>query len=348
MSKENTLSLMLAEALESAEVIAAQRVDAAPVAQIVDRIARRRPAVAVTLARGSSDHAAAYFSYLLTTRLHMPSASLPLSTLTQHHARPRVDGQLAVAFSQSGQSPDLVEAMRALREFGATGVAMTNTVPSPLAAASDIACPLLAGEERSVAATKSFIAMLGRSAQLVAAWECAAEGRDAFDRALRDLPERLVESARLDWSAAIECFAGVDRMLVIGRGASLAVALEAALKLKETSGIQAEAFSSAEVRHGPMEIVGRDYPVLMFAPEGPEQRGILELADELRGRQARVLLAAPPGVAGADLPLIETGEPLLDPLAAVSSFYVMAEGLARARGRNPDEPAYLRKVTKTH
>jgi glucosamine--fructose-6-phosphate aminotransferase (isomerizing) len=97
-----------------------------------------------------------------------------------------------------------------------------------------------------------------------------------------------------------------------------------------------------------MEIIGRDFPVLMFAPDGPAQHTILELADELRGRHARVLVAAPRGVPGADLPLIATGEPLLDPLTTALSFYVMAEGLAVARGRNPDEPAYLRKVTKTH
>jgi glutamine---fructose-6-phosphate transaminase (isomerizing) len=347
MSKENELSLMLAEALESADVIAAQFADSASALQIVEQMARLRPSVALTVARGSSDHAAAYFSYLLMTRLGLPSASLPPSVMTQHHAKPRVAGQLVVAFSQSGQSPDLVETMAAMRELGATGVAMVNAMPSPLAQASAWSCPVLAGPEKSVAATKSFIGMLGRSVQLVAGWERLVEGRDALEQALRHLPSHLCDAASLKWSAAVDVLASVNRMLVIGRGAGLAVALEAALKLKETSGIQAEAFSAAEVRHGPMEIIRRGYPVLIFAPAGVEQPSLLALADELRERGARVLVAAPRGTAGADLPLIATGEPLLDPITTVQSFYVMAAQLAAARGRNPDEPQFLKKVTKT-
>jgi glutamine---fructose-6-phosphate transaminase (isomerizing) len=341
------LSLMLAEALESAHVIAAQCADPGSVQRIVEQMARTRPSFALTVARGSSDHAAAYFSYLLTTRLGLPSASLPPSVMTQHHAKPRVAGQLVVAFSQSGQSPDLVDTMSALAALGATGVAMVNAAASPLAQASALCCPVLAGNEQSVAATKSFIGMLGRSVQFVAAWESAIDGRDTLMRVLPQLPGHLREAARLDWSAAIGVLASVDRMLVIGRGAGLAIALEAALKLKETSGIQAEAFSAAEVRHGPMEIVERGYPVLILAPAGPEQESLLALAQDLRGRAARVLVAAPRGTAGADLPLIASGEALLDQIAVAQAFYVMAAQLAAARGRNPDEPVYLKKVTKT-
>ncbi len=136
-------------------------------------------------------------------------------------------------------------------------------------------------------------------------------------------------------------------MLVLGRGPGLAVAQEAALKLKETSGIQAEAFSGAEVRHGPMELIGAGYPLLVFAPRGPEQQGLLTLAAEMRARGARVLLAAPSGTVDADLPLAEAAHPLLDPIAAIQSFYVAAEALARSRGRHPDLPRYLSKVTET-
>jgi glucosamine--fructose-6-phosphate aminotransferase (isomerizing) len=139
---------------------------------------------------------------------------------------------------------------------------------------------------------------------------------------------------------------------VIGRGLGLAIAQEAALKLKETSGIQAEAFSSAEVRHGPMELINRDYPLLVFAPSGPEQAGLLQLVRDMRSRGANVLLAAPKDVldvpADLTLPLVSTASPALDPIAAILSFYVMAADLAAARGRNPDAPRHLNKVTETH
>jgi glucosamine--fructose-6-phosphate aminotransferase (isomerizing) len=137
-------------------------------------------------------------------------------------------------------------------------------------------------------------------------------------------------------------------MLVIGRGAGLAIAQEAALKLKETSGIQAEAFSSAEVQHGPMELIERDYPVLVFAPRGPEQAGLIQFAGAMRQRGARVLLAAPADVESATLALSCTADPALDPIAAILSFYVMAAHLAVARGRDPDTPLHLRKITETH
>jgi glucosamine--fructose-6-phosphate aminotransferase (isomerizing) len=154
-------------------------------------------------------------------------------------------------------------------------------------------------------------------------------------------------AGKLDWSHAVDELKNVDRMIVIGRGLGLAIAQEAALKLKETSGIQAEAFSSAEVRHGPMELIGEDYPLLVFAPRGPEQAGLIQLARDMRARGARVLLAAPADVPEATLPLVETAHFALDPIAAILSFYVMADALAAARGRNPDAPRHLAKVTET-
>ena len=139
----------------------------------------------------------------------------------------------------------------------------------------------------------------------------------------------------------------IDRLFVIGRGTGLAIAMEAALKLKETCGIQAEAFSGAEVRHGPIALVEEGYPVLVFAPRGPAQAGLLALADDLRAHGARVLLVAPAGTPRADLTLTTTESEDLDPIAAIQSFYPMVEALARARGLDPDAPRHLAKVTRT-
>ncbi|RZF24845.1 SIS domain-containing protein [Paraburkholderia sp. UYCP14C] len=338
------MSNMLKEALASAATVAEQLKDTSRVAALAEKLAQQPRHVALTVARGSSDHAASYFASLTMSRLGVPVASLPMSVATLQQAPLQVRDQLALAFSQSGKSPDLVGTMNALRAAGALTVAAVNAPSSPLADACEWHLPLVAGPELSVAATKSYIAMLSISAQLVAHWQNDAE----LLGALNTLPNALERAGRLDWSMAVSELRGIERMIVIGRGLGLAIAQEAALKLKETSGIQAEAFSSAEVRHGPMELIDRDYPLLVFAPSGPEQAGLLQLAHDMRARGARVLLAAPDDVAQASLPLVSTAHAALDPIAAILSFYVMAADLAAARGRNPDAPRHLNKVTETH
>ena len=335
---------MLKEALASAETVAAQLRDTSRVEALAAKLGQQPRHVALTVARGSSDHAASYFASLTMSRLGVPVASLPMSVATLQQAPLQVRDQLALAFSQSGKSPDLVGTMEALRKAGALTVAAVNAPNSPLADACEFHLPLMAGPELSVAATKSYIAMLSISAQLVAHWQ----KDDALLGALNTLPDALQAAGKLDWSKAVDELRGVERMIVIGRGLGLAIAQEAALKLKETSGIQAEAFSSAEVRHGPMELIDRDYPLLVFAPRGPEQAGLLQLARDMQARGARVLLAAPADVPEATLPLATTAHAALDPIAAILSFYVMAAGLAAARGRNPDAPRHLNKVTETH
>jgi glucosamine--fructose-6-phosphate aminotransferase (isomerizing) len=335
---------MLKEALASADVVAAQLNDTSRVEALAARLAQEPRHVALTVARGSSDHAASYFASLTMSRVGLPVASLPMSVATLQQAPLQVRNQLALGFSQSGKSPDLVGTMQALREAGALTVAAVNVPGSPLENACEFYLPLVAGPELSVAATKSYIAMLSVSAQLVAHWQQEAALLDG----LKSLPDALRRAGALDWSKAVDELRNVERMIVIGRGLGLAIAQEAALKLKETSGIQAEAFSSAEVRHGPMELIDRDYPLLVFAPRGPEQAGLLQLARDMQARGARVLLAAPEDVPEATLPLVSTAHAALDPIAAILSFYVMAAGLAAARGRNPDAPRHLMKVTETH
>ncbi|MCY1423616.1 Glutamine--fructose-6-phosphate aminotransferase [isomerizing] [compost metagenome] len=336
---------MLEEALSSPCVIASQlQVLDQRMPALVERLRSIAPQVVLTIARGSSDHAASYFAYLCMQRLGLPVSSLPMSLVTLQHAPLQVRGQVAFAFSQSGQSPDLVETLRDLRERGALGVALVNAENSPLEAVAEYALPLCAGPERSVAATKSFIATLSAGARLLANWQQDAALLDAGNA----LPEGLQQAAQQDWSAAIGALHDCQRLMVIGRGAGFAIAQEAALKLKETSALQAEAFSSAELRHGPMALVDEHYPLLIFAPRGAEQADLLALAEDMRSRGARVLLAAPDDIARRDLTLSRATHPALDPILAIQSFYVMAAGLAQARGMDPDQPRHLSKVTRTH
>ncbi|WP_434561449.1 SIS domain-containing protein [Pseudomonas sp. Z4-20] len=338
-------SKMLEEALASSEAVERQLRQLDPALQeIAGRLRRQPPQVAMTVARGSSDHAASYFAYLTMQQLGLPVASLPMSVVTMQQAPLKVSGQVAFAFSQSGQSPDLVNSLRLLRKRGALSVALVNAADSPLEAACEFSVPLCAGIESSVAATKSFIATLSASARLVAHWKDDGELLEAGIA----LPEGLREAASQDWSAAVETFRDSQRLMVIGRGAGFAIAQEAALKFKETSAIQAEAFSSAEVRHGPMALIDEDYPLLVFAPRGAEQAGVLSLAADMRQRGARVLLAAPDDIAERDLTLSRAEHPALDPILAIQSFYGMAATLAVARGLDPDQPRHLSKVTRTH
>jgi glucosamine--fructose-6-phosphate aminotransferase (isomerizing) len=270
--------------------------------------------------------------------------SLPMSLITLYHSQMACRGLVSLAFSQSGQSPDLVAPTQFFSEGGAITVAFVNQPDSPLARAAQWAFELHAGNEVSVAATKSYIAQLVAGARLVAAWQDDAN----LQAALLALPDVLTRAAGMDWSAAVDALRHVDRLFVIGRGTGMPIALEAALKFKETCGIQAEAFSSAEVKHGPMALIDEGYPLLVFAPRGPAQAGLLAFAHEMRQRGARVLLAAPADIEGANLPMVETDAVDLDPISLIQSFYPMVEQLARARGRNPDEPRFLAKVTKTH
>ena len=168
-----------------------------------------------------------------------------------------------------------------------------------------------------------------------------------MQRALDTLPSALERAAQRHWQRAVDALADADRLFVISRGLGLAVAMEAALKFKELCGIQAEAFSGAEVRHGPMALIEEGYPLVVFAPRGPAQAGLVAFATDMRRRGARVLLAASAETPGTELPLVETDAEDLDPIAAIQSFYPMVEALARARGVDPDAPPYLAKVTLT-
>lgn len=337
-------SMMRSEALESADAVARMlQHDHATLKDLVQGLHQQPPAHIVTVARGSSDHAAAYFAYLCMQRLGRYVTSLPPSLITLFEAPLQRQGALALIYSQSGRSPDLVRAARFFHKPQARCVAVVNEVHSPLADQVQTVLPLHAGVESSVAATKSFITQLVAGARLVALWHRDGTLLNALDR----LPPALTQASTMQWDAAVRALVTADRLMVVSRASCMSVALEAALKLKETCGIQAEPFSSAEVRHGPMTLIDAGYPLLILAPRGPAQSELLTMAQEMRQRGARVLVAASGGVANAELPCAEAPHEDLDPICMIQSFYIMVEALARARGRDPDQPAHLSKVTMT-
>ncbi|MFT4253452.1 MAG: SIS domain-containing protein [Caulobacter sp.] len=316
--------------------------NAAAVAAIARRLRGSPPRAVVTCARGSSDHAATFAKYLIETRAGVLTSSAALSVSSVYAAPQDLEGVLYLAISQSGKSPDLLAAVEAAKAGGAFTVALVNDEASPLARLADAVLPLHAGPELSVAATKSYIAALAAIAHLVAAWTEDAELTAALDA----LPAGLAAAWEQDWSAGVEALAGAANLYVLGRGVGFGIAQEAALKFKETCGLHAEAFSAAEVLHGPMALVKDGFPALVFAQRDETRDSTLAMARGLAERGATVLLAGG-SVEGASALPYACGHPLLEPILLVQSFYRMAAGLSVARGYDPDSPPHLNKVTKT-
>ena len=334
---------MWSEAGQAADVVRAQLDgDAAAVARIAQRLIAHPPRAVVTCARGSSDHAATYAKYLIETRLGVLTASAAPSTSSVYAAPTLLEGALYLAISQSGKSPDLLASVEAAKTAGAFTLALVNDADSPLAAMADEVLPLCAGPELSVAATKSYIADLAAVAQLVAAWSQDV----ALSAALEGLPLALSQAWALDWSAAVPRLRDAKNLFVLGRGVGFGVAQEAALKFKETCGLHAEAFSAAEVLHGPMALVKPGFPVLIFAQNDETRSSVEAMAASLTARGAEVLLAAPGADGPGDLPAIAY-HPALEPILMIQSFYRMANALSVARGYDPDKPPHLNKVTET-
>jgi glucosamine--fructose-6-phosphate aminotransferase (isomerizing) len=333
-----------AEWREAPEAVARQdEALAEPLRRLVDHLCRCPPSVVVTCARGSSAHAATFAKHLVERHLGIPVAAAAPVIASTYHRDLRLDGQLFLAISQSGCSHDLIETALSAKRAGALTAALVNDSGSPLAAACDFVLPIGAGPERAVAATKSFVASLSALLRLVARWAEDA----AMLAALARLPERLAAAGRLDWGASAPCLARAASLVVIGRGPTLAIAREAALKLKEIANLHAEAFSGAEFLHGPVALVGAGYPLLMFIASDATACGMRELARELRGKGASLVCADPAGGKADDLPTLPPDHPDADALCLIQSFYGMALRLATARGVNADHPRHLSKVTRT-
>lgn len=303
----------------------------------------QRPVMIATIARGSSDHAAAFLKYAFELVAGIPVASIGPSIASIYGRELDLGRCAAIAISQSGQSPDITNMAQSARSSGALTIALTNTPDSPLAASSDIAIDLMAGTERSVAATKSFVNSVVAALGIVA--HVAQSTR--LEAALAELPAALERAISCDWSPLASALEQPTSMFVLGRGPALAIAAEAALKFKETCALHAEAYSAAEVLHGPARIVERGFPVLAFTAEDAAEDSVIEVVDRLAGQGARAFITSSRASAATALPVAGTGEPITTALAGIVSFYAFVEELSRRRGFDPDRPPHLKKVTET-
>jgi glucosamine--fructose-6-phosphate aminotransferase (isomerizing) len=314
-----------------------------PLADLIKLFRHIPPHFVVTCARGSSAHAATFGKHLIERHLGIPVAAAAPNIATVYRRRMRLEGQLLLAISQSGRSDDLTEFALMARAAGARTAAIVNDTASPLANACEIVLPMAAGTENSVAATKSFIASLAVLLRLAAEWGDEEALRSAVER----LPDRLASATGLDWSVALPALSRAESLVTIGRGPTLAIAREAALKLKETCNIHAEAFSGAEFQHGPVALVSPRYPIVLFMPGDEADAGLRQLMLDLRAKAALVFATDDDGPSSGSLPALPRDQADADAVCLIQSFYALAVRIGEQRGTDIDRPRHLQKVTRT-
>ena len=303
----------------------------------------RNPAFLITIARGSSDHAATFIKYAVELAAGKAVASVGPSLASIYGASLDLSAGAAIAISQSGKSPDIVAMAQSATRSGALTVALTNTLPSPIAEASNHAIDIQAGPELAVAATKSYVNSVVAGLALLAEWT----GDTDLKRAVHALPEALSRAVSLDWSELARELGDAESLYMLGRGPALAIASEAALKFKETSNMHAEAYSAAEVLHGPVALVEKRFPIVAFAARDAAEASVVEVADNLADKGALSFATSAAARSARKLPFVATGHSITDALALILPFYGFVEAWSRSKGFNPDAPAALKKVTET-
>ena len=341
------LELELAEQPEAlARLIDRQRTNAESIASLF-----RRPDVQYILiaSRGSSSNAARYAQYVLGRAHRVPVAFATPSLYTLYEQPPRLDGALVVGISQSGESPDVKAVIEEAGRQGRPTVAITNDPASPLAVASDAVLPIEAGSERAVAATKTYINSLGAIAMLFAA---STRDREAVDE-LERVPEQLgrqLERSRVE-AQQIDRLGAVEGGTVIARGVNYGTSFEIALKIRELSGLLFEAYSAADLMHGPVAAIGPGWPVIAVAPSGPALWSVEEALRSVAARGARPIVIADDERVlrrGEVALALEPGVPeWLSPLLAVVPGQLLALRLSQLRGIDVDHPLGLSKSTLT-
>lgn len=312
-------------------------------AELAEALAGPEPAGVVIVARGSSDYAAIFARYLLEAVTGRPAALAAPSLVTLYGGEPRLEGWLALGISQSGRTPEIVTVLERYGAAGARTVAVTNDPDSALARAADVQIDLRAGEERAVPATKTFTGQLAAVALVGEALGPVPWSDGDWDRLPGVVEEVLADPGPAERAA--EALGDADELIAVGRGYSMCVALEAALKLREATGVRAEGWSAADFRHGPVTVARGDIPLLAVSAAGPAAADVEELAAQLEQAGTPVLRLADTPEANLPYP-----NGLAEPLSTVPATIraqQLALALALRRGIDPDSPPGLGKVTPT-
>jgi glucosamine--fructose-6-phosphate aminotransferase (isomerizing) len=357
---------MFAEIAEQPAVLARLIRDAgAEIVKISAAIAARRPRFVLLAARGTSDHAALYAKYLVEVMLGLPAGLVSPSSMTVYASRPDLRDVLFISISQSGGSPDLIDTLTVARGCGALTVAVTNNPDSELARAAELSVDVQAGRERAVAATKSYTAELVALYLLLTPLAAApvappggagtpAQRGPATAAGFTALADALGAAAEATLShsdavaAAANRYRFAGRLITTARGFSYPTAREGALKLMETCYLGAQAFSGADLLHGPMAMVDAELPVIAVVTPGSGGRAMAPVLDRLHERGADLLIVGDSGGAELRLPVLTAGLPeQLFPVLEILPLQQLAGQLAVLRGGDPDAPRGLSKVTQT-
>lgn len=340
--------MMRSEIAEQPGVLRRTFEELLPLRPEIERLGRDTRHV-LFIARGSSDNAAVYGSYLLQAHAGRLATLSSPSIATTYGARVDLSGVLAVAISQSGETEEILETMRWAADCGARTVAVTNGAGSALAAEADIALVTQAGNEIAVPATKTYNTQLAALAVLT-----LGLGADLDAAELERVPDGIEESLASPSDSLdeiVERMVAVQGAVVSGRGMAFSAALEAALKLKEACYLHAMGLSYADLLHGPIAVVAPRTPALLVAaPSGPTLEGTVALAERARSAGAPVFgfgggtaLAAASDLA---VPVPDVPE-WVAPMNLIVPAQLLTERLSRRLGYNPDVPRGLNKVTQT-
>lgn len=302
-----------------------------------------KPALIAAAARGSSDHVCTYLQYAPELVLGIPAGSIGPSIASVYDSVLKLQQGLLLCVSQSGKNPDILATARNAERDGALTVALTNDPRSPLAAASAHPIHIHSSAELSVAATKTYVTSATAGLWLLTEWS----GNEPLLAAIRSLPEWIDEATRIDWPEVQEAIVEHSSLFTLGRGQSLAVSHEAALKLKETCQLHAESYPSAEVLHGTVSIVEDRFPVVGFAAADAAETALATVADAISSKGAHMFATANKVRRAVCIDHVRARHALTDPLSLIVSFYSMVEAFAVSRGIYPDTPRHLNKVTET-
>jgi glutamine---fructose-6-phosphate transaminase (isomerizing) len=300
-------------------------------------------------ARGTSDHAAVYGKYLIEFLLGIPVVLAAASIFTIYHKDLNFENSLVIGISQSGEAADVLEVIKSANEHGAITISITNALDSPLAQAAKCHLYCNAGVETSVAATKTFTSQMFLLAQLVAEW---ADLRNVQAELIK-VPEQVAATIELskDIPNKVERYLLMNECFMLARGINYAIALEAALKIQETNYIRAKAFATSDFQHGPIAMIDRNIPAMVFAPEGPAFKDVNAIIHTLKNNQVELIVISnkrellEQGSCSFEIPATE--DDLISPFFNIVVAQMFACQLALIRGFDPDHPRGLHKVTIT-
>ncbi|MCY4045440.1 MAG: SIS domain-containing protein, partial [Cellvibrionales bacterium] len=333
------------EARSTAPIVRFQlQINKALIKKVAASIKKLNPKHIYTAGRGSSKNACLYAELLLGKTLNIQASSIKLHEHSINNSQYNYANSLVIAISQSGRSRDIIQSVTAAKNNGAMVIAFVNSVDSPLAELADIVIPTHAGEEKSVAATKTFSLTLTAIAQLAA----YLSESDELLNDLNKLSDELAQAWELDWNSALTNFDPSHSTIIVSRDIGLPIALEAALKLKETCGIHAEAYSAAEIRHGSLRLLlaSQKLNILGFAASNPSAQSIISVIELARSQGCKVNLVSKVETE-VNLPFITNTHPDLEPIIMIHQFYKLVNELARIKQSNPDSSPLLNKVTST-